>query len=219
MRFTEKAGDVLSHAPLHLAAAMTNTLGDLIDSIAVLDRMEASIAAQKAELIDQARQWNELVETSTASPDDRGWNAEVRARRVLATELACALRIPERSAESLIAESRALLTELPATFHALSEGSISWRHARAMVDHAGSIPSSQAAVFEAAVLPFAKTLTVAKFDRKARVERERVHPRPSTCGTRTPSRSVWLSCSPTGTAWPGSAPTSPRSRRRASSTA
>ena len=176
MRFTQKADDAFSHDPLHLAAAMTNTLGDLIDSIAVLDRMEASIAAQKAELIDQARRWSELVETSTGSPDDRGWNSEIRARRVIATELACALRIPERTAESLIAESRALLTELPATFHALSEGAISWRHARAMVDHAASVDGDAVAAFEAAVLPFAKTLTVAKFDRKARVERERVHP-------------------------------------------
>ena len=176
MRFMQKADDALSHDPLHLAAAMTNTLGDLIDSIAVLDRMEASIAAQKAELIDQARQWSELVETSTGGPDDRGWNSEIRARRVFASEIACALRIPERTAESLIAESRALLTELPATFHALSEGSISWRHARAMVDHAASVDADAVAAFEAAVLPFAKTLTVAKFDRKARIERERVHP-------------------------------------------
>ena len=160
--------------PLELAGAMTNTLGELVDSIAALNRMEASIAAHKAALIDQARQWSEVVEGT--GPTDLGWSPEVRARRVLVTELACALRIPERMAETLIADSRALLTDLPATFAALGEGAISWRHAHALVDHATSLSPHLVGQFEAAVLPFATTLTVAKFDRRARAERERMAP-------------------------------------------
>jgi len=160
--------------PLELAGAMANTLGELVDSIAALNRMEASIAAHKAALIDQARQWSEVVEGT--GPTDLGWSPEVRARRVLVTELACALRIPERMAETLIADSRALLTDLPATFAALGEGAISWRHAHALVDHATSLSPRLVGQFEAAVLPFATTLTVAKFDRRARAERERMAP-------------------------------------------
>lgn len=160
--------------PLELAGAMANTLGELVDSIAALNRMEASIAAHKAALIDQARQWSEVVEGT--GPTDLGWSPEVRARRVLVTELACALRIPERMAETLIADSRALLTDLPATFAALGEGAISWRHAHALVDHATSLSPHLVGQFEAAVLPFATTLTVAKFDRRARAERERMAP-------------------------------------------
>ena len=151
--------------PIGLSAAMANTLGELVDSIAALDRMEASIAAHKAELIDQARQWSEIVE-----------NSPMGARRVLVTELACALRIPERTAESLVADSQSLLADLPAAFAALSAGAISWRHARAIVDHANSLAPELVAGFEAAVLPFAASLTVAKFDRKARAERERMAP-------------------------------------------
>ena len=160
--------------PLELAGAMVNTLGELVDSIAALNRMEASIAAHKAALIDQARQWSEVVEGT--GPTDLGWSPEVRARRVLVTELACALRIPERMAETLIADSQALLTDLPATFAALGEGAISWRHAHALVDHATSLSPHLVGQFEAAVLPFATTLTVAKFDRRARAERERMAP-------------------------------------------
>lgn len=40
-------------SPGTLAGAMSNTLGDLVESIAALGRMEASIAAYKAELIEQ----------------------------------------------------------------------------------------------------------------------------------------------------------------------
>lgn len=159
-------------ASLH--GAMANTLGDLIDGIAALDRMEASLAAYKAELIDQARRWSEVTEQSLGGSDG-GWNAEVRARRVIASELACALRIPERSAESLIADSAALV-DLPQTFGALSAGTISWRHARAIVDHARSLPTESWRAFETTVVPLAEILTVAKFDRRARTVRERLCP-------------------------------------------
>ena len=155
---------------------MSNTLGELVDSIAGIERMQASLAAAKAELVEQARQWSEITELSTTPEADSGWSARNVAHRVLVTELACALRIPERTAEALIADSRALVHELPRTLAALSEGSITWRHARAIVEHACSLPEDARAAFETVVLPSAKTMTVAKFDRKARVERERRHP-------------------------------------------
>jgi len=45
-----------------------------------------------------------------------------------------------------------------------------------MVDHIFTIPALQRPAFEAVLLPAAKALTVAKFDRKARRTRERMHP-------------------------------------------
>ena len=161
-----------------LYAAMANTLGDLIDSIAVLDRMQASLAAHKSELIEQARQWSVVIEQSvdgTANTSQGGWNAEVRARRVIVSELACALRIPERTAETLVADSTAL-TQLPETFRALSAGAISWRHAHTIIEHAGSLPAESWGTFETAAVPLAEILTVGKFDRRARVLRERLCP-------------------------------------------
>ena len=95
--------------PLLLSAAINNTLGALLEEITAIDRIEASIAARKAQLIDQARQWAEIAEGAGSSSAAAGWSPEVRARRVLVTELASALRIPERTAETLIADSQALL--------------------------------------------------------------------------------------------------------------
>lgn len=184
-----------------LAAAMANTLSELVDGIAAIARMEASLAAHKSELIDQARQWSEVTEGAGSS--ELGWSPEVRARRVLVTELACALRIPERSAETLIADSQALLTDLPATFAALSAGTISWQHAHVLVDHASSLGPESVPAFEAAALPLAETLTVAKFDRRARAERERLHP--ESIDTRhlqaVKKRSVDLQPARDGMAW------------------
>jgi hypothetical protein len=181
--------------PPRLSAAMADTFGELVDSIAATDRMLASVSAARAELIDQARQWSEITEAAgdslaSGSPigntlaDDsaagnsssRGWDRATVARRVLISELACALRLPERTVEVLVEESRSLLHDLPATLDALRGGKISYRHAKAMVDHASSLPESARGTFEQSALPFAKQLTVAKFDRKARILRERTHP-------------------------------------------
>ncbi|KQV04944.1 HNH endonuclease signature motif containing protein [Leifsonia sp. Root112D2] len=163
-------------APPRLSAVMADTLGELVDGIAALDSMLATVTAMRAELIDQARQWSEVTEHASALSGDAGWSAETVARRVLVTELACALRMPERTVEGLVHESESLLHELPGTLRALHDGAISYRHAQSLIDHARSVPEEALEQFESAALPFAKTLTVSRFERKARVLRERAHP-------------------------------------------
>jgi hypothetical protein len=106
----------------------------------------------------------------------RRWRTEAVARRSLVSELAAALRLAERTAENLIEESRSLLRQRPRTMAALSEGDISHRHAQVIVDHANSLPEEARRSFEKTALPFAEKLTVSRFDRKARVLRERTHP-------------------------------------------
>lgn len=162
-----------------LSAAMADTFGELVDAIAATERMLASITAARAELIDQARQWSEITEAMVVSPTEAnhaGWSAEVVAHRVLVSELACALHLPERTVEGLVHESHSLLHDLPATHEALRDGQISYRHAKAMIDHADSVPESARSAFEQSALPFARRLTVATFDRKARVLRDHAHP-------------------------------------------
>lgn len=159
-----------------LSASMADTLGEIIDAIVATDQMLSSVAAYRAELIDQARQWSELTQQATRAGRAGGWDAAMTARRVVVTEIACALRLPERTAERLVSDSHCLVQELPATLGALRGGEISYRHAQALADHANSLPQDARHAFEIAVLPAARKLTVAKFDRKARVEREKVHP-------------------------------------------
>ena len=153
-------------------------MGELIDDVVEADRVIARAAAARAALIDQARSWSEA--TASLMPIDaspvRRWSAAHVARRSLVSELAAALRLPERSTETLIEESRSLLRELPATLAALTEGQISYRHAQVMIDHANSLPAESRRAFEESALPFALNLTVSRFEHRARMVRERTHP-------------------------------------------
>ena len=158
-----------------LSAAVAETSAAMLDGIAGFDRHLAWVQACRAEMIDELRVWSELT-CSTAVAPGSTWEAKFAARRVLVSTVAAELRLYERTAETLIAESKALVHELHATMEALKAGEISYRHASALIGHAWSIPLEARAAFEAAVLEDAKTLTVSKFDRKARGVRERMHP-------------------------------------------
>lgn len=161
-------------------ARMADSLGTLVDAVATADRIIAQASALRAGVIDQVRLWSEITENTAAlmteSTSGPGWNSNTVAARVVVSELACVLRIPERTAETLVEQSRALLHELPATMEALKAGEISYRHAEKMIDHAGSVPEGAREAFEVSLLPQARRLTVSKFDWKARVARERAHP-------------------------------------------
>ncbi len=91
-------------------------------------------------------------------------------------ELACTIRVPRRTAENLIAESRALAGELPATRAALEAGEISYQHAKVVINQAWSVPDEAKAAFEAEVLRSAGTVTASKLKNRARLLRERLHP-------------------------------------------
>jgi len=206
----EAAGSALStSSPLStnsagsLYGAMSGSLGDLVEAIAGVDRVIAAAHAARTLMIDQARQWSEATESVSERAADGGWNTSVRAQRVLASSLACALRLPERSAERLIADSELLVHELPQTQQALSDGRVSWRHATAIVEHARTLPEESRAAFEAAVLPHAERLTVALLNKKARRVRELVHPEPVDVRHRLAAeeRRVELDLCADGMAW------------------
>lgn len=96
-----------------------------------------------------------------------------RSRRA---ELAAALRVPERAAESLMGEARVIAEALPATLARLGDGAFSYRHARVLVDElAGLEPADRAAV-ERIALGAAPSQTVARFTRTVRRLRERRNP-------------------------------------------
>jgi hypothetical protein len=156
--------------------ALLDSRAEMIDAIVAVDGMIAAMTAYRAELIDDARLWTEINNRVVDSGSRSGWNPAVVARRELTSELAVALRLPERSTERLVEESRALRHDLPHTLDALRAGRISYRHAQVVVDHAASLPPTVLDSFEEAILPAAQTLTVAKFDRRARKQRERLHP-------------------------------------------
>jgi hypothetical protein len=163
--------------PRFPAAIRADTIAELVDVVATTERMLASVSAMRADAIDQLRVWSETHQEETAHPVPRSrWSVREAAQRVLVAELACALRIPEVSAGTLLLESASLANALPGTRQALQHGEINYRHAKTLIDQADTLPVSARAAFEESVLPAARTLTVSQFERKARTAREKAHP-------------------------------------------
>ena len=112
----------------------------VIDAIVAADRMIASITAAKLELI-------EFAHSTQVGP-----MPHVLAEREFRAELATALRISERSAETLIDEADILARYLPATRAALAEGRITPRQARILVDELGNLDDGERAELERSML-------------------------------------------------------------------
>ena len=153
-------------------ALMADTRSELVETVAQFDRMIAQLMGMRAEAIEQARAWSEIVEAS-GSPTALGSDM---ARRSLVAELACAMRMPERTVDAMLNDSEALVNNLPATLDALRAGSIGYRHAQLMVDHAAPLEPALRAELERAALPVAVTTTPSAFDRRLRTLRERMDP-------------------------------------------
>jgi hypothetical protein len=147
-----------------------------IGAVAATEAEIASLAARRARQVEQARELSEAFERITRPVDAQRWSPAMAANRVLVSEVAAVLRLPERTAETLVGESRILVTELRGTLAALDAGDISYRHAQRLIDHASSLPAEARAEFEADVLDSAKTMPVGKFNDVARKRRERMHP-------------------------------------------
>jgi hypothetical protein len=163
---------------------LRGSLGGVLDTVESVDRIQGATAAARAELIDAARRTSEalaLETTPSGGPgslgtEPHGWNAAVRARRELTFDLAARLRIPERTAETLIGESQRLVQSLPDTHTALGAGEISYRHAQIIIDQTAGLSDTVTTEYEKTVLPRAKELTVAKFTQDARKKREALDP-------------------------------------------
>ena len=189
-------------APLSVIAVIDTGMGAVVDSIVAVDRLMASLMAYRAVAIDEARRLALAAEAGLASGGS-GWSRELTARRVAVTEVSAALRIGEREAEQLVADSRSLVHELAPTLEALRGGRISYRHASILVDEARSLPDDAWPAFEAAALPEAEARSASGFRQKARSLRERLHPDSIECRRRDAedSRSVRLEPGRDGMAW------------------
>ncbi|SDY86624.1 HNH endonuclease signature motif containing protein [Herbiconiux ginsengi] len=152
-----------------MRASLLRGLGADVDSVVVVQREQAMLEAKAvARLAAAARKANWLARLPGGSLE--------HSRRSLVAEVATSLQIPEATAAQRIDEAEALSDFLPATLAALAQGDISYRHAKAVVREAKTLPESARAEFEAAALPKAATQTSAQFATHARQLRERMHP-------------------------------------------
>ncbi|MCP9000063.1 HNH endonuclease [Pseudarthrobacter sp. RMG13] len=162
------------------ADPMRRVADGFLDGLAEISRLDAKSAALKAWLAAvYADTAGALAGPATSPEDNTGQEMAVVA------EVACALTVSERAAGGLLAEAHALTTALPLTLSALQAGTISWQHARIMVDETLNLDRPAAAALEAhfldphAVNPargFAGGLIPGRFRHKARTWRERHHP-------------------------------------------
>jgi hypothetical protein len=118
-----------------------------------------------------------------AAPPDAPVQAQEMA---IAAEIGSILALSDRAAGALLAQSHALTTSLPRTLAALGNGTISWQHAKVMVDETATLDPAGAAALEAHFLdpdvrkPAAAAvigeMPAYRFRHKARIWRERHHP-------------------------------------------
>ncbi len=160
-----------------------------------LERLSArivSLSAEKAridaEIASSTEQLRELFEDRLLdhaySSESRSQERNIRPVRrktniadmTTATEIACLLRISERSAHRLVQYSALLVNHHPRTLEALRGGEISWSHASALVHEYAGLPEGTAALVEDRLLPIAVATTVPRLSYRARKLRSEVHP-------------------------------------------
>lgn len=182
---------------------LRETVDAMLDVVANVDRMISGLMAVRAEAIDATRVASELAAHGTSAA--AGGTSSLAHRSVRA-EISCAMRVPERTVEALMGVSDALVHDLPATLRALRTGEITYRHAQVMVAGSAGLESATLNALEAEALRYARNLTAAKFERKLRVLRERIHPEPLEERHLAASveRDVEFTASRDGMAWIGS---------------
>jgi hypothetical protein len=152
---------------------------ELLDVVDAAHRDLAAAAARQATAIDELRRFSEASvhdEALRLGPASSRLSRKDIARRILVSELACLLRLPDRTMETLIEVSKLLIHDLPATFAALQAGGMSYRHAAVLVDQTAGLTDENTAELERAVLGSAGELTVSQFTQKTRKARERLDP-------------------------------------------
>ncbi|MDR6508041.1 DUF222 domain-containing protein [Arthrobacter oryzae] len=152
-----------------------------LDGLAEASRVEAEMAALKVHLAAGYADAARAMAAPAVSAQER-----TAQEMAITAEVACVLTVSERTASALLAEAHALTRTLPLTLSALGAGTISWQHARVMVDETANLDRAGAAALEAHFLdPAAPApargcpagdLVPARFRAKARTWRERHHP-------------------------------------------
>ncbi len=164
-----------------LASSRTDAL---LEALVECEVRASRIAARRIELVHELRVEQERIERERAERDSAAssasaaaqWDSRLIARRSASAELACALRVTSRTADSLLARAATLMTSLPVTMEALRDGRVAFAHAAVISDAADSLPAESRAEFERAILPSAEAQNPSRLKSRARVLRERMHP-------------------------------------------
>ena len=115
-----------------------------LDGLAGMARWEARFAALKV-LLAAA-----YVRATDALARTGGGPADAKCQEMAVTaEVACVLTVGAGTAGAFLGDCLALTNRLPLTLKALQAGTISWAHARVMVDETANLDPAGAAALEA----------------------------------------------------------------------
>jgi hypothetical protein len=186
-----------------LRSAIEDVQAGLIESVAGLDAMIASLSARRAEVVHQAHAWAQVTVDRVVPVGQPPKRRAELAERSFVAEIACALRMSERSAQKLIAESDTLVDTLPASFSALCQGRIGYARARVIVDEAYGLDGDARRELETAVIDSAGGSTPARLRARVRRVRERLHPETinSQLKAAVADRSMRVDTAADGMAW------------------
>ncbi|MDQ0800968.1 hypothetical protein QF050_002607 [Arthrobacter sp. SLBN-112] len=193
---------------------------ECLDVLAGVARTEARVAALKSAAVAAYAE-----SARSAAPADRPVQAQEMA---IAAEVGCVLAIGDRAAGALLAQSCALATSLPLTLSALQAGTVSWQHARVMVDETAALDRDAAGALEAHFLDADAANPARGCLARCPPSGSGGRPGPGANGTtRTASKNgtpkacrtdAW-NMSPSRTGWPGCPPACQRTKRLRSGTA
>ncbi len=179
--FTGDADTSENTDPLHGSDPLRRLADGCLDGLAEVARLEARTAALKARLAADYVQAARALAAPASSPQE-----STAQELALLAEVACVLTVSERTAGAFLSETQALTTVLPLTLAALGSGTVSWQHARIIIDETTGLDPAAAAGLEAHFLdPGAPNpargcpagdLVPSRFRAKARTWRERHHP-------------------------------------------
>ncbi|MCU1434698.1 MAG: endonuclease [Pseudarthrobacter sp.] len=142
--------------------------------------LEAMVAAVKVHAAGGYDEAAHVIAGPISSPQE-----QTAQEMGVVAEVACALTVSERTAGGLLGEAHRLTTALPLTLGALQAGTLSWQHARIMVDETTNLEPAGAHALEAHFLDLeapnpargaAGGMVPGRFRAKARTWRERHHP-------------------------------------------
>jgi hypothetical protein len=145
--FRDALRDDVAHDELPPGLQRMAADAGVIDAIVETDRMIASLTAAKYRLVAFAH------ETQTRGS---GAPSHPLAEREFRAEIAAALRLSRRAAGMLIDDADVLTEHLPATLESLTDGRITPRHARILVDELATVPDDERDDIEARALEAAE---------------------------------------------------------------
>ncbi|RJT82122.1 HNH endonuclease [Arthrobacter cheniae] len=139
---------------------------------------ELAIATEHMRVLFEHRLLTHLSQPTTRSPSGPVIKRPRTnlADTTTATELACLLRVSERTAHRLVQHAMLLINHHQPTLVALRAGTITWDHTTALLHEYAGLPHTTATRMEEALLPVAQVTTVSRLSYRARRLRTRLHP-------------------------------------------